>query len=146
MLLDTGASISLMPAWQAKALKVPVTPRTDIVICEADGRKLAVNGTGEVWVQDPCATYWKKVKVVVTRDGSWTLISPKDQKRLLLLQKNYPTFWKLAVTADLTPETLKDVEPPLTPEYLALNQTLTQSVRTQETLSNQCQWVPEQAL
>ena len=30
--------------------------------------------------------------MVVTRDGSWTLISPKDQKRLLLLQKNYPTF------------------------------------------------------
>ena len=58
----------------------------------ADGRKLAVNGTGEVWVRDPCATYWKKVKVVVTRDGSWTLISLKDQKRLLLLQKNYPTF------------------------------------------------------
>ena len=30
--------------------------------------------------------------MVVTQDGSWTLISPKDQKCLLLLQKNYPTF------------------------------------------------------
>ena len=30
--------------------------------------------------------------MVVTRDGSWTLISPKDQKRLWLLKKNYPTF------------------------------------------------------
>ena len=30
--------------------------------------------------------------MVVTRDGSWTLISPRDQKRLWLLQKNYPTF------------------------------------------------------
>ena len=53
VLLDTGASVSLMPAWQAEALKVQVTPRTDIVIRGADGRKLAVNGRGEVWVQDP---------------------------------------------------------------------------------------------
>ena len=60
VLLDTGASVSLMPAWQAEALKVQVTPRTDIVICGADGHKLAVNGTGEVWVRDLCATYWKK--------------------------------------------------------------------------------------
>ena len=66
VLLDTGASVSLMPAWQAEALKVQVTPRTDIVIRGADGRKLAVNGTGEIWVQDPCATFWKKVKVDVT--------------------------------------------------------------------------------
>ena len=44
VLLDTGASVSLMPAWQAEALKVQVTPRTDIVIRGADGRKLAVNG------------------------------------------------------------------------------------------------------
>ena len=57
MLLDTGASVSLMLAWQAEALKVQVTLRTDIVICGADGHKLAVNGTGEVWVQDLCATY-----------------------------------------------------------------------------------------
>ena len=34
----------------------------------------------------------KKLKVVVTRDGSWTLICPKDQKRLLLLEKSYPHF------------------------------------------------------
>ena len=59
VLLDTGASVSLMPAWQAEALKVQVTPRSDIVIRGADGHKLAVNGTGEIWVRDPCATYWK---------------------------------------------------------------------------------------
>ena len=51
-----------------------------------------VEGVGEIWAHDPLATYWKKVKVVVTRDGSWTLISPKDQKRLLLLEPNYPHF------------------------------------------------------
>merc|ERR1712240_549720 len=92
VLLDTGASVSLMPAWQAAALKLQVTPRSNIIIRGADGRRLAVNGTSEIWVRDPCATFWKKVKVVVTRDGSWPLISPRDQKRLWLLQKNYPTF------------------------------------------------------
>ena len=60
VLLDTGASVSLMPAWQAKALKVEVTPRLDIIIRGADGRRLAVDGTGEIWVRDPMATYWKK--------------------------------------------------------------------------------------
>ena len=40
----------------------------------------------------PLATYGKKVKVMVTRDGSWTLISPSDQKRLLLLEPSYPRF------------------------------------------------------
>ena len=93
VLLDTGASVFLMPAWQAEALKLQVTPRSNIVIRGADGRRLIVNGTSEIWVRDPCATFWKKVKVVVTRDGSWTLILPRDQKRLWLLQKNYPTFW-----------------------------------------------------
>ena len=53
VLLDTGASVSLMPAWQAEALKVQVTPRTDIVIRGADGCRLAVNSTSEIWVRDP---------------------------------------------------------------------------------------------
>ena len=30
--------------------------------------------------------------MVITREGSWTLISPRDQKRLLLLHQNYPPF------------------------------------------------------
>merc|ERR1712240_344587 len=92
VLLDTGALVSLMPAWQAAALKLQVTPRSDIVIRGADGRRLIVNGTSEVWVRDPCATFWKRVKVVVTQHGSWTLISPRDQKRLWLLHQNYPLF------------------------------------------------------
>ena len=92
VLLDTGASVSLMPAWQAASLGIDVKPRRDIVIRGADGQPLAVKGTGEVWVRDPLATFWKKVKIVVTVEGSWTLISPKDQKRLLLLQRDYPRF------------------------------------------------------
>ena len=47
VLLDTGASVSLIPAWQARALKVEVTPRSDIIIRGTDGRRLAVNGTRE---------------------------------------------------------------------------------------------------
>ena len=70
VLLDTGASVYLMPAWQAKALKVQVTLRTIIMMRRANGRRLAVNMTGEIWVRDLCATFWKKVKVVVTQDGS----------------------------------------------------------------------------
>ena len=60
VLLDTGASVSLMPSWQAKALGVEVKPRTDIVIRGADGQPLVVEGVGEVWARDPLATYWKK--------------------------------------------------------------------------------------
>ena len=47
---------------------------------------------GKVWAHDPLTTYWKKVKVVLTREGNWTLIFPRDQKRLLLLESNYPRF------------------------------------------------------
>merc|ERR1711867_191461 len=60
VLLDTGASVSLMPAWQAAALKLQVTPRSDIIIRGADGRCLIVNGTSEIWVRDPCATFWRE--------------------------------------------------------------------------------------
>merc|ERR1712101_1448 len=92
VLLDTGASMSLMPLWQANILGIDVKPRRDIVIRGADGQPLAVQGTGEIWVRDPLATFWKKVKLVITMEGSWTLISPRDQKRLLLLQRDYPRF------------------------------------------------------
>ena len=84
-----------MPLWQANLLEIDVRPRRDIVIRGADGQPLAVQGTGEVWVRDPMVTFWKKVKIVVTREGSWILISPKDQKRLLLLQKDYPRFLRV---------------------------------------------------
>merc|ERR1712101_75016 len=36
VLLDTGASVSLMPAWQAAKLGLEVKPRRDICICGAD--------------------------------------------------------------------------------------------------------------
>ena len=40
------------------------------------------------------AQYWKKVKVVITHDGLWTQISPRDQKWLLLLEKLYPWYFR----------------------------------------------------
>ena len=70
VLLDTGASVSLMPLWQANSLGIDVKPRRDIVIRGADGQPLAVQGTGEVLVCNPLATFWKKVKLVVTVEGS----------------------------------------------------------------------------
>ena len=45
VLLDTGASVSLMPAWQAEALKVEVTLRSDIMIRGTDRWRLAINRT-----------------------------------------------------------------------------------------------------
>ena len=50
VLLDTGASVSLMALWQAKALNVEVRLRSDILIRGADRQPLVVEGTGEVWV------------------------------------------------------------------------------------------------
>ena len=73
-------------------MSIEVKPRTDIVIRGADGKPLAVAGVSKVWARDPLTTYWKKVKVVVTREDNWTLISLRDQKRLLLLESNYPRF------------------------------------------------------
>ena len=92
VLLDTGASISLMPSWQAAKLKLEVKPRTDIVVRGADDCPLTIVGITELFARDPQASFWKKLKFIVTRSGNWTLISPRDQKRLLLLSKTYPWF------------------------------------------------------
>merc|ERR1712101_61370 len=51
VLLDTGASVSLMPAWRAAKLGLEVKPRRDICIRGADGQPLAIQGTGEIWVR-----------------------------------------------------------------------------------------------
>ena len=81
-----------MPLWQARALSIDIKPRKDIVLRGADSKPLVVEGVGEVYARDTQAHYWKKIKLVITHDGSWTLISPRDQKRLLLLEKSYPRF------------------------------------------------------
>merc|ERR1712120_115635 len=92
VLLDTGASISLLPLWKANELGVSIKEKTDVRVRGADGKLLAVVGVGHIFVRDPDATFWKRVTVVVTRDGSHVLISLKDQKRLMLLSPQYPTF------------------------------------------------------
>ena len=97
----------MMTLWQATSLGIDVKPRRDIIIRGADGQPLAIQGTGEVWVRDPLATFWKKVKLVVTVEGSWTLISPKDQKRLLLLQRDYPRFSERDSKGEVTKRPLR---------------------------------------
>ena len=44
VLLDTGASVSLMPFNKAKDLGVEVTPRTDILVHGVDGNPLILRG------------------------------------------------------------------------------------------------------
>ena len=92
VLLDTGASISLLPLWKAQELGVSIREKTDVRVRGADGKLLAVVGVGHVFARDPDATFWKRLTVVVTRDGNHCLISLKDQKRLMLLSQHYPTF------------------------------------------------------
>ena len=92
VLLDTGASISLMPLWKAAKLKLEVKPPTNIVVRGANGCPLSIKGVTELFARDPQASFWKKLKFIETRSGNWTLILPRDQKRLLLLSKTYPRF------------------------------------------------------
>ena len=67
---------------------------------------------------------------------------PKGPKEVAFVPKELSY---ILATADLMPGTFREVEPHLTPEYLALSQrTLTQIVRTQETQPDQSQRVPKQ--
>merc|ERR1712120_11231 len=46
VLLDTGASISLLPLWKANELGVSIKEKTDVRVRGADGKLLAVVGVG----------------------------------------------------------------------------------------------------
>ena len=102
--------MSLMPLWQANLLEIDVKLRRDIVIRGADGQPLAVQGTGEVWVRDPMATFWKKVKLVVTREGSWTLISPKDKKDYYCYKRTIPGSSGWDAIEEVTKRLLRPME------------------------------------
>ena len=52
VLLDTGASVSLMPLWQAKAFFIKGKSHTDIVIRGAYGKPLAVVDLRHIWVPE----------------------------------------------------------------------------------------------
>ena len=81
-----------MPLWQAKELKLEVKKCTYIIVRGAEGRPLAIEGVAGLSAHNPEAVFWKRLKIIVTKTGNWTLISPKDQKRLLLLANNYLHF------------------------------------------------------
>ena len=59
VLLDTGASISLLPLWQAKQLGVEVKRKDGIRVCGADGKLLAITGVGYIYARDQDCTFWK---------------------------------------------------------------------------------------
>ena len=80
VLLDTGASISLLPLWKARELEIEGKEKRDVRVRGADGKLLAVTGIGHVFARDSDATFWKRLTVVVTNEGNHILISLKDQK------------------------------------------------------------------
>ena len=92
VLLDTGASISLLPLWKAKELGVEIKEKHNVRVRGADGKLLQIVGVGYIYARDNDATFWKRITVVVTREGNHILISLKDQKRLMLLEQQYPKF------------------------------------------------------
>ena len=53
---------------------------------------LQIIGTGYIYARDNDATFWKRITVVVTKEGNHILISLKYQKKLMLLEQQYPKF------------------------------------------------------
>ena len=45
-----------------------------------------------MYVCNQDCTFWKRITVVVTTQGNHCLISLKEQKHMLLIQQQYPTF------------------------------------------------------
>ena len=85
VLLDTGNSVSLMPAWQARALKVEVTPRSDIIIRGTDGRRLAVDGTRE----SEGGHHKRRIVDPYKSQG------PKEVTPITLELSNFPWHWQV---------------------------------------------------
>ena len=63
VLLDTGASISLLPLWKAQELGVEIKEKHDVRVCGADRKLLAVVGVGHIFARDSDATFWKRITV-----------------------------------------------------------------------------------
>ena len=79
VLLDTGASISLLPLWQVRQLGVEVRRKEGICARGADGKLLDIEGVGYIYARDQDCTFWKRIAVVVTKEGNHCWISLKDQ-------------------------------------------------------------------
>ena len=59
VLLDTGASISLLLLWKAQELGVEVKRKEGIRVRGADGKLLAIAGVGHIFARDKDCTFWK---------------------------------------------------------------------------------------
>ena len=70
MLLDTGASISLLPLWQAKQLGVEVKRKEGIRVRGADGKLPDITGVGYIYAHNQDCMFWKRITVVVTKEGN----------------------------------------------------------------------------
>ena len=80
VLLDTGASILLLPLWKAQELGVEIKEKHDFRVRGADGKLLAIVGVGHIFARDSDATFWKRITVVVTKEGNHVLNPPQRQK------------------------------------------------------------------
>ena len=92
VLLDTGASVSLLQFWQAQQLGVEVKKKDSIHVRGANGKLLAIAGIGHIYARDKDCTFWKRLTLVVSMEGNHALVSLKDQKCLFLIENQYPKF------------------------------------------------------
>ena len=58
----------------------------------AGGKPLQIEGVASLYIHDLESSFLKKIKIIVTIYGCYTLILPRDQKRMLLLDPKYPCF------------------------------------------------------
>ena len=69
----------MLPLWKAKELGVEIKEKHNVRVRGADGKLLQVVGTGYIYAWDSDATFWKRLIVMVTKDGNHILISLKNQ-------------------------------------------------------------------
>ena len=82
----------MLPLWKAQELGVEIKEKHDVRVRGANRKLLAIVGVGHIFARDSDATFWKRITVVVTKEGNHVLISLKDKKRLMLLSEHYPKF------------------------------------------------------
>ena len=92
VLCDTMASASLMPQSTADKLGILYTVDDNVTVRGADSNKIMITGVGYTFLHDPACSHYKKLRIIVTVQGSYTLISCNDLKNLHLLHPQFPEF------------------------------------------------------
>ena len=78
-----------MPLSTARDLGVQITPKSEIVVREADGKPLRIEGATALYVREQKCAHLRRLKFMVTSRSTYTLIYNSDQKNLLLLDYDY---------------------------------------------------------